>query len=132
MRYKYDDRRLNRFGKGKRFLWRRSVSFIQYYNFHSRENKYPFATARCGNDLRLGENLFRLFPVSFSFLIFEDLRLRSHSLNSSTVALILECNELAVIDVSRARLLGQLFIQLFPSSEASYITLAAVSLLDHR
>lgn len=40
--------------------------------------------------------------------------------------------ELAVIDVSRARLPGQLFVQLLPSSEAyPYITLAAVSLLNH-
>lgn len=78
--------------------------------------------------LRLGENLLGSLRSASRFLIFEDPRLQRRSLKSS-VALILECNELAVIDVSRARLSGQLFVQLLPSSGTfPYI---AVSLLNH-
>lgn len=77
-----------------------------------------------GNDLRLGEIFFvlgflRSALLRFSFSKTPDYTGQSRSLKSSTVALILECNELAVIDVSRARLPGQLFVQLLPSSKVS-------------
>lgn len=93
---------------GSRDVVQSVISFIEYCNLIASE--YPRSCfARCNDDLRIDENLG--FPSNRLFFSLAlpprprgPLRSRSRGLKSSTVAPILECNELAVIDVSRARL----------------------------